>query len=139
MKNLTSIQWAIAGILIASGGIVALNRFRPVDYRDLGISLVNESTCEEQKDNAKYYGGVELWAEVLHLACDEPKTKLSPAGYAEEQNDLRELRDKQGNLSDGAWDLSRSTVELRMRMRRLNAIEVPRDKPTTPVDTEPTP
>ena len=120
---LSQFQWAIAGVLSLSSWVVAVDHFGHIDYTDLGISLVIESQCEETKESAKYYGGPEMWADLLRDACNEPTTKLSPADYAEEQKELRKLRDDRDRLSETTWNLSRAVVDGEMRMRRIRRFD----------------
>jgi hypothetical protein len=124
MKKKSNIM-IFAAIALTTGAAIAYDQIRPIDYHELGISLVNEPYCESLKleavDFAKTVpGGESAYTSAIKKACSESTVKLSDAEHKKEQEELRSLKDSHGKASDNIWEISRDMQGILMRQRRMN-------------------
>jgi hypothetical protein len=125
MKKTSNIM-IFAAIALTTGAAIAYDQIRPIDYHELGISLVNEPYCATVKAQAEDFektvpGGSSAYTNSIKEACSEPTVKLSDDQYKQEQKELRDLKNSKGTMSDNFWDLSRNVHALTMQARRLDA------------------
>ena len=125
----------VGGILLMYGGATAYEKFAPVDYHELGISLI-PAHCETVKES---FAGLPVdreAQEIIDKACSEVDAKLTDEEYKDEQKELRELKDSRGKSSDAIWEIQRNVLQNRMTLTRMIK-DLPK-RPTLP-GTAPTP
>lgn len=108
----------IGGIVLFIGGATVWDQVRPIHPHEVGIELMDRDLCNEFKTKTREDG----WsAEAQNHYCTESTTKLSPELEKDEQEQLRELKNSRGKVSQSRWEFSRDILGILMRSRRLNA------------------